>query len=150
MTETMSLKDLLAIKMKPKNYYETKKGTYIITKNGKYYLTCHDEEDAKKSVEKLEEMNWDLNYVDSLKKELGIVPKNKKNKTGFYRVSLEINERYRKGFVYTYQFYENNFRKRLTSVSLKKLRKNVLKKGMVWKPITSDAKKIEKILEKGE
>lgn len=145
MSEKVLLKDLFEEKMQPKNYYKNKRGDWIITRKNKYYLSCKTEEQAKKIVRTLRKVNWDKTYIPMIKKEFGIVKVYSTNKTGFYRVSIKTNN-HKNGYMYVYEYLEDNVRTRYTSKTLRKLRKKVLKKGKMWKPLTEDAKIIENIL----
>ena len=56
------------------------------------------------------------------------------NTTGYYRVSKKACAKCKKGFVYRYQYYNDNGDKiAITSTDLKKLKKKVLEKGLIWK-----------------
>ena len=55
-----------------------------------------------------------------------------RNKTGFFNVFKLTNESCRQGFTWAYYYYENNRRRMLSSVSLKTLKKKVLKNELEW------------------
>ena len=56
-----------------------------------------------------------------------------RNKTNYYRVTIEKNKKLKQGFCYRYQYYdENGKHKKITSVNIKKLEKKVLEKGLEW------------------
>ena len=142
------LKDLFLEAIQPKNYYKNSEtGKYIITHNGKYYLTCNDEEQAQATVERLKKHHWDKTLVPIIKKELGLI-KIGKNKTGFYRVYIAKDKNAQKGYNYTYEVQVDGIRTKLTSKKLSELRLKVKKHHLIWKPLNSDAEKIEEILER--
>lgn len=58
-----------------------------------------------------------------------------KNTTGYLRVSLDTYPNAKSGKRYVYRYYNNGKRKSITSVSLEKLKKKVLKKGLKWEKI---------------
>ena len=63
-----------------------------------------------------------------------------KNKTGFFRVSTKKTNTDH-GITYTYNYYDDGKRKRISSVDLKKLKEKVKSKGLPWKVIdTKNAK----------
>ena len=55
-----------------------------------------------------------------------------KNTTGYYRVHKEQNHRYKQGFRYVYQYYENSKQHYISSVSLEKLEQKVKAKNLEW------------------
>ena len=59
----------------------------------------------------------------------------RKNKTGFFRVSKNKRKEYKKGFVWKYAYYENNKRKFLSSTSLEELERKVKEKNLKWEKI---------------
>ena len=61
-----------------------------------------------------------------------------KNITGFYRVSKEKNNTYKQGFRWAYKYFDNNKRKTISSIDLKKLEKKVKKEGLEWKVIDKE------------
>lgn len=56
----------------------------------------------------------------------------KYNKTGFYRVSQEFDSSFKKGFRWTYSYYQNSKGKKLSSVNLETLKNKVLEQGLEW------------------
>lgn len=54
------------------------------------------------------------------------------NNSGFYRVHKDKDSRYAQGFRYVYKWVENGKNKKITSVSLDKLKEKVLSQGLVW------------------
>ena len=57
------------------------------------------------------------------------------NNTGYFRVSFYTSNRYKKGYGYRYQWYENGKRKKIESKSLKLLKEKVLARGLPWKKL---------------
>ena len=56
-----------------------------------------------------------------------------RNSTNFYRVTKEKDKTCRLGFIYKYQYYdENGKRKKIKAVDLKKLEEKVKNKGLEW------------------
>lgn len=141
------LKDLLEKELKAKNYYkDSKNGRYVIKKKRKYYTTCNSEEEAKRIVQKLEQCNWDANQIQRIKKEVGVVKKPRRETIGFLNTYLEETKAMKKGYRYMYSIKKDGKYIRITSKSLKKLKKTVEEKGFEWKPLTEDAKKINEII----
>ena len=69
------------LKQQKKNYYKLNTtGKYIINHKKMYYLTCNTEDEAKKGVELLKEVNWDRSEIPRIKEELGIVRQINTNK----------------------------------------------------------------------
>jgi len=57
----------------------------------------------------------------------------KQNKTGYFRVYKVKAIRYKQGFIYVYQYYdENKKRKSISSVNIKKLEQKVKEKDLKW------------------
>lgn len=56
-----------------------------------------------------------------------------KNSTGYYRVYKRINTKYKQGFIYAYQYYnDDNKRAVIQSVDINKLEEKVKSKGLPW------------------
>lgn len=56
----------------------------------------------------------------------------KRNKTGILHVFKAKNKRYKKGWCWRYQYYEDGIQKSIQSVDIQKLKDKVLAKGMDW------------------
>lgn len=54
------------------------------------------------------------------------------NTTGYFRVSKIKSEKYKQGFIYSYQYYEDGQQLRIQSISLTKLEEKVKEKGLKW------------------
>lgn len=135
------------LKQQKKNYYKLNTtGKYIINHKKMYYLTCNTEDEAKKGVELLKEVNWDRSEIPRIKEELGIVRQINTNKTGFLNTYIEPHNHLKKGYRYVYKINKDGNLIRLSSMSLKQLKKNVKDKNLQWKPLTEDAKKIDEYL----
>ena len=55
--------------------------------------------------------------------------------TGYYRVYKDVSDRYKQGFIYTYSYYENGKRKKISSVDINALKDKVLFKKLPWKKL---------------
>ena len=60
------------------------------------------------------------------------------NTTGFYRVLKKKDNNCKQGFVWCYQYYDNNKRKSISSTDLKKLEKKVKKEELEWEIIDKE------------
>lgn len=58
-----------------------------------------------------------------------------KNTTGYYHVSKTKEKRTKQGFTFVYTYKQNGKKKTISSVDIKKLEKEVKKRGLVWKKI---------------
>ena len=54
------------------------------------------------------------------------------NTIGYFRVSKIKSEKYKQGFIYSYQYYEDGQQLRIQSISLTKLEEKVKEKGLKW------------------
>lgn len=68
-----------------------------------------------------------------------------KNTTGFYRVFKSNEKKYKQGFVWYYNYYENGKQKKISSVDLFKLEQKVKSKGLHW--LIIDEEKAQKTLD---
>lgn len=57
------------------------------------------------------------------------------NTSGYYRVCKAKNKRYKQGFRWSYQYYENGKHKEISSVDIKKLEEKVKEKGLEWEEL---------------
>ena len=56
-----------------------------------------------------------------------------KNSCGYYRVYKNKDKNCKQGYIYTYQYYdEDNKRRSISSIDIKKLENKVKKKGLKW------------------
>ena len=56
-----------------------------------------------------------------------------KNNTNYFRVSVRRDSRFKNGFTYCYQYYdETGKRRQINSVDIKKLEEKVKSKGLEW------------------
>lgn len=60
---------------------------------------------------------------------------NSMNTTGYYRVSKYYDKNCKQGFLYCYQYYENNIRRKIRSVDISKLEAKVKEKNLEWRKI---------------
>ena len=142
------LKELFLEGMEPRNYYHNMKNdTWVVYHKNKYYLTCYTEEQAKLCVDLLKMCDWDTTKLKSIKRKTEVYKGSKNNKTGFHRVHIAKNKQLDKGFMYVYEYQEDNHRKKYSSKKLSWLRKKVKKNNQVWMPMTRDAEIIDKVLE---
>lgn len=58
--------------------------------------------------------------------------KQKSNSSGYYRVIKIKDKTYKQGFIWSYQYMLNKRQRKISAVSLKKLKKKVLKAGFTW------------------
>lgn len=123
-------------------------------KNNPMYNKKHTEESRRKISKKLSGANnsmYNKKHSEKTKRKIGAKHKGKKysketrqkmskrhNTTGFYRVSKKRDSNYKQGFIWIYQYYDNNKRKAIYSVDLKKLEKKVRKEGLEWKIIDKE------------
>lgn len=62
--------------------------------------------------------------------------KERSNVSGYYRVSKVVNSKYRQGFTWVYQYYDDlGYLRSLSSVDLSKLEKKVTSRGLVWREL---------------
>lgn len=54
------------------------------------------------------------------------------NTTGFYRVSISKNNKYKQQFFWRYRYYRNKKRQTISSTNLKQLKEKVIKKELDW------------------
>lgn len=129
-----------------KNYTKLTNGKYLVRRNNIYYTRCNTEEEAKQIVELLKKYDWDKTKIPQIKEDLGIIKTYKTNTTGFYKVSIYNNVNTKQGYTYAYTETKNKKIKRIRNVSLKKLKHKVKEQGYLWKPLSEDAKIIDKYL----
>ncbi|WP_405287651.1 HNH endonuclease [Methanobrevibacter sp.] len=55
-----------------------------------------------------------------------------KGSSNYFRVTIEKDPTCKQGFIYRYQYSENNKRKKIKSVNLEKLKEKVLDRGLEW------------------
>jgi len=91
----------------------------------------HHSEESKK---KLSEVQKGRIITDEHKLKLS----KSKNKTGYFRVSIEYSNKFKQGFRYRYIYLENGKRKEIKSIDLEKLKEKVLKKGLPWIKLDED------------
>lgn len=60
------------------------------------------------------------------------------NTSGYFRVIKQKKPETKQGFLWTYSYYENRKRKRITSTDLKKLEEKVKAKGLEWVVVDED------------
>ena len=146
-----------AIKTKYGTARINKRGYYLITSrkegnNGKLlhrliYEDCHNVKLPKNiAVHHIDEnkTNNDISNLQIMKHEEHAkhhkIPLSSKlrmskdtSSTGYFRVSKQKNKECKNGFIWKYQYYdENGIRRRIHSVDLKALKEKVLAKGLEW------------------
>ena len=68
--------------------------------------------------------------------ESNLINSKSKNTSGFYRVFKHKDSSCKQGFIWSYQYYdENKKRKAIKSVDIKKLEQRVKKKGLHWEKL---------------
>lgn len=75
------------------------------------------------------------NYGKTHNEEICMKMSKSKNTTGYYRVSKVKNKKYKQGYYYEYDYYENKKKKIITSKDLDKLKEKVIQKGLKWEKI---------------
>lgn len=76
----------------------------------------------------------EVNTGKKLSEEIKMKFREKRNTTGFYNVHREKTPQRKKGFTLRYTYYDKKGkRKRISSVSIFKLKQKVLEKGLLWK-----------------
>ena len=75
------------------------------------------------------------NYNKKLTLDHKIAMSKSHNSTGFFRVSKEYSDKYKQGFTYKYRYLENGKEKKISSVSIDKLKEKVLFKNLEWKEL---------------
>lgn len=62
-----------------------------------------------------------------------IINSKSRNTTGYFRTTKIKSDRYKQGFIYSYQYYDDNKkRKHINSVDINKLKQKVKNKGLLW------------------
>ena len=84
--------------------------------------------DLKKLEQKVKKRNLPWHTIDEIK----VI----QNRTGYANVEIVKSKCATQGYVYRYTYYdENGKRKRISSVSLRKLRDKVKSKGLTWEKL---------------
>ena len=139
--------------------YGTYKNGYNLTWGGEISPSIFPEI-AKKISEsnKGEKAYWyGKHFSEETKKKLSAMRKGRKcsqstklkmskhqNTSGIYNVIKSKNKRLKQGFVWRYQYYEDNIQKTIDSVYLERLEKKVKERGLPW--IILDEEKVKKSL----
>lgn len=55
-----------------------------------------------------------------------------KSRSKYYRVAIEKDKSCTQGFIYNYQYYEGDRRRKIKSVDISRLKEKVLSKGLDW------------------
>ncbi len=97
-------------------------------KNNGFYGKKHSIETKRK----LSELRKGIPLSDEHKLNVSI----SRNTSGYFRVSKKKDKCVTQGFIWQYTYYENGKRKHLSSISLNRLRKRVLSKGLEWIKLT--------------
>jgi group I intron endonuclease len=103
--------------------------------NNPMYNKNHSKESRKKmSKANKGEKHW--NYNKTTSDETKIKMSESKNSSGYFRVVKQKSEKYKQGFIWRYQYYdENGKRKFIRSVDIEKLEAKVKAKGLKWERI---------------
>jgi len=88
-----------------------------------------NDEAALKTIKESEEYNY---YSPNQRRSISV------NTTGFYRVTMDKDETCNQGFTYTYQYYDGEKRRKISSVDILKLEQKVKSKGLPWKIIDEE------------
>ena len=99
--------------------------------NARYWQGKTLSEETKKKISESKKGKKPYEMTEETKKKMS----KSKNITGFYRVSKGKNNTCKQGFTWRYQYFDNNKRKTISSIDLKKLEKKVKKEGLEWKII---------------
>lgn len=108
--------------------------------NAKYWKGKHLSETTKKKISefnktRIGELNgfYGKKHSDKTKEKMRNAKKKAQNTTGYYRVTKKKDLTCKQGFIWVYQYYdENGKHKRLSSVNIDKLKEKVIKKGLEW------------------
>lgn len=109
--------------------------------NNPMYEKKHSEETRKKMSESKKGENnsmYGKTHSEKTKKKISESLSKNLNTTGFYRVYKQKNSRYKQGFRWIYQYFDNNKCKRISSTDLKKLEQKVLLNNLEWKIINEE------------
>ena len=97
----------------------------ISNNNARYFLGKHRSEEVKKKISESEK-NKEVSMETKLKLSKS------RNKSGYYRVFKNYDDKFKQGFEWVYKWRENGKQKRLSSVNLLKLESKVKSKGLDW------------------
>lgn len=109
-----------------------------------------DLDDLKKEVLSLG-LPWEVIDEEKANKSYELNQRNKSinnqrgNKTGYYRVSKDKNNKYSGGYIWQYRYQENNKKKKIRRVDLNDLKEEVLARGLKWKIIDEEQARISDI-----
>lgn len=88
---------------------------------------------SKKVKEYGETQGYPKNNFSRRTQYLKTIPKSRKNKYGLHNVILIKNPRYLSGYIWRYNYYENNKLKTISRPDLRELRQIVEEKNLEWK-----------------
>lgn len=84
---------------------------------------------SEKHRKKISEAKKGKKHLEKIRKKIS----ESRNTSGYYRVSKHQNHRYKQGFQYVYQYYDDDKKRhKIYSVDIKKLEKKVRAKGLEW------------------
>ena len=134
-------------KIQDKSYYQGFRWRYSAMVDGKriqiYSINLNTLEKKVKS----QRLEWKIIDKDKANESLllnakfnkkTIQNKQDKSSTGFYRVSKVKDNHCKQGFLWQYTYPNNDKRKKMRSVDLKKLEKQVKEKNLLWKIVNPD------------
>lgn len=130
-------------------YYHKSGNTYIIEKGDEYYCRVKTEKDAQRLTFHLKRIGFKKENLEKALKETNIKRCRKWDRTtntGFRRTSRIKNNRYRLGYMYSYEYMEDGKHYSIRATNLPKLREKVLIKGLEWYPETDEAKRLEEVM----
>lgn len=117
----------------------------------RYTVNVNDEHVEIQSVNlydlKMKVINKGYEWIEFTKKATDLVGEERKtynpysnmpNTSGYFRVSKEYNKKYKRGFIWVYQYKENGKPKKISSINIRKLESRVKEKGLIWYEIGNE------------
>ena len=94
--------------------------------------SCVHTEESKRKLRLAQSGKNNPNYGKPRPMERNIKNSKKLNTTGYYRVIKQKGKQYSQGFIWTYNYYVDGKRKRISSMDIEKLKEKVEEKGLEW------------------
>lgn len=116
-----------------------------LNENEVWWINYFDSTDSEKGYNLEEGGISDYKMSDEVKEKISTSHKGRPNtishklstsktltSTGIFRVSKHFSSRYKQGYCWRYQYYENGKRKVISNIDLDKLKEVVISKGLSW------------------